>query len=378
MLPLAVGTGILVALSAPVAYYFLKCDDLRRQARMYAEDLSARVRDAAEQRGDLWRYDTPKLLQEMKVEHARESERDIRGVEILDPSGQEIVPASTLWPRQGGPSVRGGVPILVGGRALGTVNVYLRAEPALRGAGILAVVFALLGLILGVVLYVWPLRLFREEDLVRALMTRALTATEEERMRLSHELHDGVGQALGASAIALARVNAALERSDLGEAEKASADANQRLEQGLEELRRVARALRPTALDDLGLAPAIAAYARQLSKAAGFELGLELDELPRLPNSIELCCYRLAQEALTNAARHAQAHRVRVSLHQRDQRLTLRVEDDGRGFSPSGRIGLGLVGARERIAALSGSLELISAPGSGTRLTASLPLEASA
>jgi signal transduction histidine kinase len=270
------------------------------------------------------------------------------------------------------------VPILVAGRVLGTVNVYLRAEPALRGAGILAVVFALLGLILGVVLYVWPLRLFREEDLVRALMTRALTATEEERMRLSHELHDGVGQALGASAIALARVNASLARHDMTEAEKASADANQRLEQGLEELRRVARALRPTALDDLGLAPAIAAYARQLSKAAGFELGLELDELPRLPDTIELCCYRLAQEALTNAARHAQAHRVRVSLHQRDQLLTLRIEDDGKGFSPSGRIGLGLVGARERIAALSGSLELISAPGAGTRLTASLPLEATA
>jgi len=254
--------------------------------------------------------------------------------------------------------------------------VSLRTEPALRGAGILAVAFSLLGLFLGVVLYVWPLRLFREEDLVRALMSRALTATEEERLRLSHELHDGVGQALGASAIALARVSAALGGGDVSAAETACSDASRRLDQGLEELRRVARALRPTALDDLGLAPAIAAYARQLSREAGFELGLELDELPRLPDSIELCCYRLAQEALTNAARHAQAHSVRVSLHRNDQRLTLRIEDDGKGFSPSGRIGLGLVGARERIAALKGSLELVSAPGSGTRLTASLPLEA--
>jgi signal transduction histidine kinase len=378
MLPLAVGAGVLVTLSAPVAYYLLKCDDLRRQARMYAEDLAARVRDAAEERGDLWRYDTPKLLQEMKVEHARESERDIRAVEIVDPSGHDIVPAATLWPPEPGPSVRGGAPVLVAGQFLGTVNVFLRAEPALRGAGILAVAFAALGFVLGVVLYLWPLRLFREEDLVRALMTRALTATEEERLRLSHELHDGVAQALGASAIALARIDAAIQREDLPGAKRASSDASQRLEQGLEELRRVARALRPTALDDLGLAPAIAAYARQLSRVAGFELGLELDELPRLPDTIELCCYRLAQEALTNAARHAHAHRVRVTLRRGDNNLTLRIEDDGKGFSPSGSIGLGLVGARERITALQGNLELVSAPGAGTRLTASLPLEAPA
>ena len=97
---------------------------------------------------DLWRYDTPKLLQEMKVEHARESERDIRGVEIIDPNGKEIVPSATLWPMAPGPSVRGGAPIQVGGAMLGTVNVYLRTEPALRGAGILAVAFSLLGLVL--------------------------------------------------------------------------------------------------------------------------------------------------------------------------------------------------------------------------------------
>ena len=222
------------------------------------------------------------------------------------------------------------------------------------------------------------LRLFREEDLVRALMTRALTATEEERLRLSHELHDGVGQSLGASAIALARLNVAIQGKDLPLAAKAISDASERLDQGLEELRRVARALRPTALDDLGLTPAIAAYARQVSQEAGFELGLQLDELPRLSETIELCCYRLAQEALTNVSRHAAARKVRVTLQRGDRHLTLRVEDDGKGFSPDDSIGLGLVGARERITALSGSLELVSAPGAGTRLTALLPLEAPA
>jgi len=375
MFPLAAGVAVLVALSAPVAYYLLKCHDLRRQARMYADDLAARVRDAAEERGDLWRYDMPKLLEEMKSEHPRESERDIRGVEILDPNGGELVPSSRLWPLRRGPSVRGGAPVVASGDVVGTIYVYLRAEPALQGAAVLAVVFSLLGLLLGVVLYVWPLRLFHEEDLVRALMSRALTATEEERLRLSHELHDGVGQALGASAIGLALINAALGNRDVAGAEAACSDASRRLDQGLEELRRVARALRPTALDDLGLAPAIAAYARQLSRDAGFELGLDLDELPRLPDTIELCCYRLAQEALTNAARHAQARSVRVSLHRGEHQLQLRIEDDGKGFSPSGRIGLGLVGARERIAALKGSLELVSSPGAGTRLTALLPLE---
>ncbi len=378
MFPLAAGVAVLVTLSAPVAYYLLKVHDLKRQARMYAEDLASRVRDAAEDRGDLWRYDTPKLLQEMKAEHARESERDIRGVEIVDVNGHDLVPPALLWPQQPGPSVRGGAPVLVSGKLFGTVYVSLRADPALQGAGSLAGIFCILGLLLGLILYVWPLRLFREEDLVRALMSRALTATEEERLRLSHELHDGVGQALGATAIALARVRAALAGHDVPAAEKACADSSQRLEQGLDELRRVARALRPTALDDLGLASAIAAYARQLSNEAGFKLGLELDDLPRLPDSIELCCYRLAQEALTNAARHAHARSVNVSLHRGANELELRIEDDGRGFSPSGRIGLGLVGARERIAALKGSLELVSAPGAGTRLRALLPLEVAA
>ena len=156
------------------------------------------------------------------------------------------------------------------------------------------------------------------------------------------------------------------------------AESKRLVDDGLQELRHVTQGLRPPALDDLGLGPAIEALAREAGQVgeAGLVVRTEITALPRLGVEVEHACYRLAQEALTNISRHAQAKNVQLSLRQEGGTLVLEVEDDGRGFSPGSELGLGLVGARERAAAVSGSLTVDSKPGGGTRLRVVLPLMA--
>jgi signal transduction histidine kinase len=227
-------------------------------------------------------------------------------------------------------------------------------------------VFGILGLVLGLALYFFPLRLFREEDLVRLFARRSIGAAEEERLRLSRDLHDGIGQALGAAAIGVARLKARAGPS-------VEADETARLIDGaLDELRRVTLGLRPPSLDDLGLGPAVEALVREAA-GTGLVTRVEIQPLPRLDAELEQTCFRLAQEALSNVVHHAAATTVRVSLARQAATVVLEVQDDGRGFSPGLAMGLGLVGARERAARLEGSLEIESTPGSGTRLRAILP-----
>ena len=112
-----------------------------------------------------------------------------------------------------------------------------------------------------------------------------------------------------------------------------------------------------------------------MREAAGMGLAtrVEIQPLPRLDAELEQTCFRLAQEALSNVIHHAGATTVRVSLARQAETVVLEIQDDGRGFSPGFGMGLGLVGARERAARLSGTLEVDSSPGSGTRLRAVLP-----
>jgi signal transduction histidine kinase len=138
-------------------------------------------------------------------------------------------------------------------------------------------------------------------------------------------------------------------------------------------LRRVTRGLRPPALDDLGLSAAVEGLARDAA-VAGLEIGLDIQQLPRLDPEIEQTCFRLAQEALANVVRHSRAHRVEVRLICEGQEVVLEVGDDGQGFSADPGLGLGLVGARERAARVSGRLSVQSGKGKGTRFRAVLPL----
>jgi two-component system sensor histidine kinase UhpB len=149
----------------------------------------------------------------------------------------------------------------------------------------------------------------------------------------------------------------------------------------LEEVRRVALDLRPTILDDLGLGPALEWRVDELNRGGGLHATLWTTGLDRrLPREVELTFYRVAQESLSNVARHAQAQSVNVELAAGDGRLRLAIIDDGCGFDPDAtaihdRRGLGLVGMSERLAMVEGQLEVYSAPGCGTRIVASAPLD---
>jgi len=203
---------------------------------------------------------------------------------------------------------------------------------------------------------------------------RALEAHEAERARLARELHDETGQVLTAVAV---RVRAL-------EADEPDPERRARLEElrGLvrdaaETVRRVLRDLRPAAVREHGLAGAIQAAAARLSEHE-VTTDTVLDGIPNdLPDEVQLALFRVAQEALTNIARHARATRASVLGTRHGTKLRLVIEDDGRGFDPEAETSrLGLVGIRERVELLGGSLRIESAPGVGTAVIVDLDLAA--
>jgi two-component system sensor histidine kinase UhpB len=193
---------------------------------------------------------------------------------------------------------------------------------------------------------------------------RALAAQEDERRRIARELHDEVGQALTAAVLQLDRAGreAKPPRSD------DVAEARETVRTTLEEVRGIARRLRPEALDDLGLSSALAALTNGISRRAGVQVRRRIAPgVPPLDPQEELVIYRVAQEALTNVVRHAGATRAQLALDVRDGRVELEVSDTGAGFAPAVALGgAGLVGMRERALLIGAELELTSAPGSGT------------
>jgi two-component system sensor histidine kinase UhpB len=195
-------------------------------------------------------------------------------------------------------------------------------------------------------------------------------------------LHDEMGQALTAMSINLSAIGKQWGAElDLETAERL-AETDSLITRTLEQMRELALDLRPSMLDDLGLLPALRWYVKRYETRTGIQVGLEVIGLEvRLPERIETVIYRVVQEALTNVARHARAARVDVHLQQRDSVVEALIEDNGSGFDPAevaGREaqerGVGLVGMRERIGAVGGTLEIKSHPGKGTRLTIELPL----
>ena len=211
---------------------------------------------------------------------------------------------------------------------------------------------------------------------LRALSAGIINAQEEERRRISRELHDDTAQAL-TSLLLYAK---ALEQGDAPPAvREALAELREEVARSLEGVRRLARELRPSALDDLGLVAALEWYAQEFARRTGLAVRFEpACGGDRLPPQVELVLYRIAQEALTNAAKHAQAHHVEVWLVREPGAVSLTVRDDGRGFDPS-RIsstggGMGLFSMRERAELAGGTLTLTSAPGKGTTVEARVPL----
>ncbi len=225
----------------------------------------------------------------------------------------------------------------------------------------------------------------RAEAAIQRLAKRVVQAQEEERHRVSRELHDEAGQALSALKISLQLIQAELPDPEAPIAADL-AKSIALVDTTRERIRTLARDLRPPALDAVGLNATLEDFCREFAGRTGLDIDYVGDgsfEPAGLPDAVSICLYRCLQEALANVARHAEAGRVDVALYPEGEEVCLSVEDDGQGFdadsvlSLAGRpAGIGLVGMRERVELLGGSLTLSSAPGRGTYLKACLPVDA--
>jgi two-component system sensor histidine kinase UhpB len=213
----------------------------------------------------------------------------------------------------------------------------------------------------------------RLESARREAARTALAAQEAERLRVARELHDEIGQTLTA-------VTIQAERAADGDPAQASAALSRLAEavrDSLDEVRRIARELRPEALDDLGLVNALIALSTRIGAQGGPVVKRELQgKLPALSPDVELVIYRIAQEGLTNALRHSGARSATVSLVADAETLTLAVADDGKGMParlPAGTAGI--AGMRERALLVGGRLSIESRPGQGTEVRLSIPVD---
>ena len=208
---------------------------------------------------------------------------------------------------------------------------------------------------------------------LRAMARQIVTSQEEERARVARELHDGVSQWLASVKYVF---ESALEGARRGGAkpvvQDALEDGVERLQEVLGEVRRISHDLRPALLDDLGLAPALGHLAQTWGERCGVAVTVQTDAVPPLPEAVATAIFRVAQEALGNVERHAQAGNVTIRLDGRGGGVRFEVEDDGVGFDvpaklASPRHGLGLTHMRERIESLGGRFELRSGAGTATR-----------
>jgi len=223
----------------------------------------------------------------------------------------------------------------------------------------------------------WATEEQHASDLQR-LSNRLVTVQEEERRSIARELHDEVGQLLGAT-----KVELTLALRHIGSANgphHALETAQQLVDGALHTVRDLSRLLHPSVLDDLGLIAALEPHVQAFQRRHGIRTELVHEDMEsRLAPEIELAAYRIVQEALTNVARHSGASQCRVSLHRRTQRIAITVEDQGRGFevqadaSTRAVRGLGLISIRERATLMGGTVAIESAPGTGTRLSVELP-----
>jgi signal transduction histidine kinase len=222
----------------------------------------------------------------------------------------------------------------------------------------------------------------RAEQELRSLSQQLVRIQEEERKHISRELHDEVGQTLTALRVELGNLERVRFSADDTFREHMK-EAKGLAEQTLRSVRSLAMGLRPSMLDDLGLGPALEWQAREFSRRTGIPVEVSREgELDDLPEAHRTCLYRAVQESLTNCARHAQAHQIRIAANSDHGRLSLIVQDDGRGM-PAAILNkreaygtLGLLGIEERVKELAGKLEVYSRPGKGTLLKITIPLPA--
>jgi signal transduction histidine kinase len=259
------------------------------------------------------------------------------------------------------------VPLIVRGGAIGVITVVdrLGADPRFSDEDLrLAEVFAARAAV----------AVELSERVARDALRRVVAAQELERRRLSRELHDETGQTLTSILLGLRAIEEAPG------SEEASAELERLralVTDALHDVRRLAVELRPKALDDFGLVPALKRLGAGFNEQTGIRVEVEssLGE-ERLPSEVETALYRIVQESLTNVVKHARASSVSILVTRKNGSVIAVIEDDGRGFEPgsSRDEGLGLIGMEERVALLNGRLQIESSEGSGTTIVAEVPL----
>jgi signal transduction histidine kinase len=295
-----------------------------------------------------------------RVLERRQSERvdSVLDDPDVDHEAMRLIGASTgLW-----------VPLLVRGRAIGVLAAHdkLGADVRFTDTDLrLAETFAARA----------ALAVDLSERIARDSLRRVVEGQELERRRLARELHDETGQALTSILLGLKALE---ERSEDPASRTATQELRELVVSTLQDVRRLAVELRPSALDDFGLVAALerlaASFAEQTGISVDFQTALA-DE--RLPEEVETALYRIVQESLTNVVKHAQARRVSILLARKDGAVKAVVEDDGQGFDPAEQTdgGYGLVGMGERLALLGGRLEVESGRDGGTTIAAEVPVQ---
>lgn len=406
--PLVVALSSLLAVGAPVAHHVVGARELRADCVSIAARAGEELAHEAQERPKLWRYDAIKIIDHLRSYRAQST---MAALQVFDThafaAGAAPPRGALLWCSR---SVR------VRGEDVGTVWVamHLRTLRA-ASAGLLAV-FTTLAIALGWLVYALSMRTARgaasridslvsdlersrarlaelnaglEQDVaartqeldeayaeLRTTAARAVTLQENERRAIGRDLHDSVGQALTAirihaqlaSELAPHTDDAALQRDVLLKV-CATTDA------ALEELRRALARLGPAVLDEVGLEAALNRAIDAFAEQTGCRVDRALAVAPGLEPAVEVAIYRIAQEALTNIARHAGASRVSVRSSFTDTVMSLVIEDDGKGMDKSARSpGRGVHGMRERAALLRGSFAIgAGADGRGTRIELQLP-----
>lgn len=260
--------------------------------------------------------------------------------------------------------------------AVALVSTWIVLLMISMGAELGVLSFTMMGLIL-ICLGVWAVLSKRFGDGPGAFDPAGGSAAQEERRRLARDLHDSIKQQLFSIKLSSAAAEERWER-DQGGARAALADVRRSAHAAMVEMQALLTQLRPEPLAAAGLVDALREQCEALGYRTGARVDFEVGDLPpddRLPASAQENLFRIAQEALSNVARHARAGTVRVRLATVGEALGLSIQDDGQGFdreAPSS--GVGLRNMRERVELLGGALEIDSAPGSGTRLSASIPL----
>jgi signal transduction histidine kinase len=433
-LPVALAAALLVALGAPLAWFFMSLDSARSEVLSLAGRGASQVKRLAEESPDLWAYNTPKIAEYLRLS-AGEHPFSIR---VVDRRGRVVYSHDA----ESNPQIWEQVRVAHGGREQAVVVAGLPVgDLVLQGLGLLAA-FSLAGFLLGAVLGVLPLtvlrrseirlvdavdrlqqarsdltelnaqlerrvdektarlqeahaRLQEQQERLRKLAAATFAGQEEERQIIAADLHDSVGQLLtavrinieSASALAAAMDSGTLPDSGAGPDSRAQPGTGMRLARVLsdtarlvdettEHIRQVIRVLGTPLLDQGGLEPALRALVANFAHAS---CRVELRRIPGahlvIPPAVQSCAFRVVQEALTNAMRHANPVCVTIDLSERAGALVVEVADDGVGQAGGARPGMGLRSMKDRVALLGGEVDIGSGvAGRGTLVRAVLPL----